>query len=256
MFKSGSKHLPIILVLVISFTFVGFALAQEADVMVETEVNVAPSGPIRPLDLARQKAMEIKQNAINAKAQLRADTSADWQNASTAPEKRALMQGAMEDRRDIARDRMASTTNLMQKVRGVIYQHAGVIKQRFVLAMRHFEQFVERIETRIDKMAAAGVDTASVEAQLEVAKTAQASAKADIQAVNDFVESIDETSDRAQVRPQLQALVKTANESIKEAHQALQATIRALVALTKEQRPEADASASVEAEVEVETANQ
>lgn len=249
MFKSGSKHFPLILVIIISFAFVGFALAHEghdhtlaqADVNAEATVTVtAPPGsgtPIRPLDLARQKAMELKQGA-NAKG--------DWQNASSGPEKRPMP----------AKDRPASTTNLMQKVRGALAQHTGVIKQRFGLALRHFERFVDRIETRIDKMAAAGVDTASVEAQLEIAKTAQASAKADIQAVSDFVESVDEDTDRAQVRTELKALVKTANESIKEAHLELQKTIKTLVALAKAKKPEADVSASVEAEAEVEASNQ
>jgi glutamine synthetase type III len=243
MFKSGSKHAPLILVIVISFAFVGFALAQDTSVSVDAEVGITPpppnSGPIRPLDLARQKAMELKQGTANAKA--------DWQNASSGPERRPM---------PAAKDRMASTSNLMQKVRGAIAQHAGVIKNRFRLAMSHFERFVERIETRIDKMAAAGVDTASVEAQLEVAKTAQASAAADIQAVHDYVDSIEESTDRTQVRTQLQALVKTANESIKEAHLELQKTVRALVALAKENKPVVETSASVEAEAAVEASNQ
>lgn len=252
MFKSGSKHFPLILIIVISFAFVGFALAHEghdhtlaqADVDADISVTVttptpSPSGAVRPLDLARQKAMELKQGAANARG--------DWRNASSGPEKRTI---------PAAKDRMASTTNLMQKARGAIAQHAGVIKQRFGLAIRHFEQFVGRIETRIDKMAAAGTDTASVEAQLEVAKTAQASAKADIQAVHDYVDGIEESADRTQVRTQLQTLVKTANESIKKAHLELQKTIKALVALSKTNKPEAKASASVEAEAAVEASNQ
>jgi hypothetical protein len=259
MFKSGSKHFPLILVVIISFAFVGFALAHEghshalaqADAGAEMEVTVttspSPGTPIRPLDLARQKAMELKQGNANIKAEMRGESRPAMQNASSGPDTRQMPS---------ARDRMASSTNLMQKVRGAIALHAGLIKNRFRLALSHFDQFIGRIETRIDKMAAAGVETASVEAQLEIAKTAQASAKADIEAVNDFVESVDENTDRTQVRTQLQALVKTANESIKEAHQELHATIRALVALAKEKKPEAGASASVEAEAEVGAANQ
>lgn len=245
MFESGSKHFPLILVIIISFAFVGFALAHEghdhalaqANASVDADVTAtAPGTPVRPLDLARQRAMEIKQNAVNAVS--------DRPDASAGPDKRPAPRTA---------DRMASTTDFVQKARGITRRHADVITQRFGLTIRHFEQFVGRIETRLGKMAAAGIDTASVAAQLEVAKTAQASAKADIQAVSDFVESIHEDADRTQVRTQLQALVKDANAGIKEAHLELQKAIKALVVLAKQQ---AGASASVEVGAAIEAGNE
>lgn len=255
MFKSALKHFPLILVIVVSFTFVGFALAHEGhdhsalaqvdvDASAQVDVSTQPnSAPVRPLDLARQKAMELKQNAnANAKMQLRAGNPGEAGNATGT------------DR--VKRERASSTPGLIQKIRNAVHQHAGLIKQRFALALRQFEQLTGRIETRIDKMKAAGIATASVEAELEVAKTAAATAKTDVEAVGEFVAGVEDSADRAAVRIELQALTKKAQTSIRTAHQALQKTIKSLVALAKENKPKVDASASVEAEAGAEATNQ
>lgn len=242
MLKTAQKHLSLIFVIVVSLGFVGFALAQEGTVSatVDAEATVQPKLPVKPLDLVRQRALEIKQNA--GKVDLRAETKIQLQNASSGPE-----------RRDIARERTASSTNLARKIKDAVRQHAGLIKQRFALALRQFEQLSGRIETRLEKMKAEGIATASVEAELEIAKTANAEAKADVQAVADFVASVDDSADRAAVRTQLQALIKQAQTSIREAHQALQKVVRSLVALAKENKPKTDASTSVETEASVTT---
>lgn len=241
MLKIAQKHLSLILVIVVSLGFVGFALAQEGTISATVDANatVQPNLPIKPLDLVRQRALEIKQNA-DAKAGLRAETKIQLQNASSGAE-----------RRDIARERQASSTNLVRKIKDAVRQHAGLIKERFSLALRQFEKLSGRIETRIEKMKVEGMATASVEAELAVAKTANAEAKADVQAVADFVANVDESADRAAVRTQLQALIKDAQTSIREAHQALQKVVRSLVALGKENKPKANASTTIETEASV-----
>lgn len=254
MFRSTLKHLPLVLVIIVSFAFVGFALAHETDDPnhMHTEEDAKP---VRPLDLIRAAKQNIQQGAQGAKAQLRIDTKKQMENASSGPDKRMIMQGAAGARVDIAKERQASSSALRDRVKGAIRQHAGLIKERFSLALRQFEKIIQRIESRIEKLQADGVATATVEAELEIAKLAQAEAKADIQAVADFVASVDESADRTAVRTQLQSLIKDAQASIRAAHEALQKAVRALVALAKENRPTPDTSASVEAEAEVETNN-
>ena len=253
MLKTALRHFPLVLVIVVSFAFVGFALAEETSVDTSADASVQvstePSGkPIKPLDLIRAKAGQIKQGAVDAKAQLQANTRMNLQNASSGPEKRDIMKGAVNARIDIAKERKASTTDLRQKMQGVIRQHAGLIKERFSLALRQFAQLTARIESRIEKLKADGVDTASVEADLTLSKAASASAKADIEAVGTFVANVDESADRATVRAELQTLTKKAQASIKAAHDALQKVVRGLVALAKENKPKVETSASVEAE--------
>jgi hypothetical protein len=244
MLKTAQKHLSLILVIVVSLGFVGFALAHESSdpahshaiAQAEAEVDASVSAtPSRPLDLVRQRALEMKQNAG-----IRAETNIQLQNASSGAE-----------RRDIARERQSSSTNLVRKIKDAVRQHAGLIKERFGLALRQFEQLSARIETRLEKMKAEGMATASVEAELAVAKAANIEAKADVQAVADFVASVDDSADRAAVRTELQALIKEAQTSIKEAHQALQKVVRSLVALAKENKPKVEATTSVETEATV-----
>lgn len=241
----ATRHLPLACLITISLIFVGFALAHESDdpthmqAHAEAEASVSTdTKPIRPLDLIR-KAKEAKQNIQNnagINAGMHFDAKMQMRTASSVPEKRPL------------KERMASSSDLRAKIKGAIRMHGGLIKERFSLAVRQFEKIVARIESRIEKMKGEGIATASVEAELEVAKTAQAEAKADVQAVADFVAGADENADRAQVRTQLQTLIKEAQTSIRTAHQALQKVIKSLVTLAKENKPKVETEASVEAE--------
>lgn len=263
MLRSTLKHLPLVLVIIVSFAFVGFALAHETDdpnhahaeVEVGASVETSPK-PVKPLDAIRATKQNIQQGAQDAKAQLRINTKAQMENASSGPDKRMIMKGAADARVDIAKERQASSSTLRDRVKGAIRQHAGLIKERFSLALRQFEKITQRIESRIEKLKADGVATATVEAELETAKLAQAEAKADAQAVATFVAGVDESMDRATVRTQLQALIKETQASVKAAHEALQKAVRALSALAKESKPKTDTSASVEAEGGVETTNE
>lgn len=267
MLKSALRHFPLLLVIIVSFMFVGFALAHEsgdpahaeAHANAEAGASVESGGkPVKPLDLirkAKEAKQNIQQNAMEDKRELRVETKMQMQNASSGAEKREVMKGAWEERKDIAKTRMASSSDLRGKikdVRSAIRQHAGRVKERFSLALRQFEKLMTRIETRIDKLEAAGVATASIEADLEAAKSANASAKADVQAVADFVASVDETADRETVRTQVKTLTQEAQASIKAAHEAMRTLVKNLSALAKENKPRVDASASVEAEASAE----
>jgi hypothetical protein len=235
MLQSAKKHSSLIFVIIVSLAFVGFALAHEtgdpihADAHAQAEASATTSGmPVKPLDAIRARVGEVKQGA-GANADLRVNAKAELQAGGT-------------------REGRASTTNIMQKARGLIRQHAGLIKERFTLALRQFDKLAGRIETRIEKMEVQGIATASVEAELDAAKAANLEAKADVQAVADFVASVDESDDRAQVRAQLQILVKEAQTSLREAHQALQKVVRSLVALARENKPAAQATTSIDIE--------
>lgn len=249
MLKAALRHFPLVLVIIVTLSFVGFALAEEsgasAEVGAEATVNVTPNKLVRPLDLIRAKVGEVKKNAVDAKVQLRANTKVELQNAPPG-EKRDVMKNALDARVDIAKTRIASTTGIRMQLKGLVRQHAGLIKERFALALRQFEKLFTRIETRIEKLKAEGAATATVEADLALAKTANAEAKVDVQAVANFVASVDDSADRESVKSQLQVLIKEAQASIKAAHQALQKVVRGLVALAKENKSKAGASVEVD----------
>lgn len=267
MLRSALRHFPLVLVIIVSFAFVGFALAHETPDPLHMEAHAnaeagVSNGPAKPIDLirrAQETKKNIQQNALEAKKELRVETKTQLQNASSSAEKRDVMKGAWEERKDIAKTRAASSSDLrgkIQNVKNAIRQHAGLVKERFALALRQFEKLMARVESRIEKLKAEGVATTDVEADLEAAKVAHAEAKINVQAVADFIASVDETADRTTVRTELQALTKEAQESIRTAHKALQDVVKALVALTKGNKPRVNASASVEAEAGAESANQ
>jgi hypothetical protein len=208
------------------FAFAQTAVEVDAAASIDAGVTLPPS--VKPLDLIKARALQIKKDA-------RINLGVEGRPAGTAnPGERA-----------------ASTTPFAAQIKAMVRVHAGLIKQRFQLALRHFDNLLARIESRIDKLKAEGVATASVEAELSLAETANATAKADVQAVADFINSVDDSDDRATVRAELTAKVQQAQTSIRKAHQAIMKVVRALVkAAVGAKLPTTNATTSAELDVE------
>ena len=222
----------------------------EGSATIETGTPGAP--PMKPLDVIKARAQQIKQGSQNAKKEWRSETEAEFENAERG-EKKEVLKEAWGERKEIAKDRFASTTQLARGVKALALMHGGVIKNRFNLAVSHLNGLLDRMDARLEKMTAAGVDTAAVVTLHTSAEGAVAKAEADANAVADYLATVNESSDRATVKTELQAKVKTAQESLKAAHKAVMDTVRALVALAKENKPDGDADASVESSSSVET---
>ncbi len=246
--RSVIRHLPLVFVIIVTLSFVTFALAQESDVNAGATVDVnASAKPMRPLDIIRAKLDQVKQTAVGARQDLKVQTQAQLQGAQTPEEKQAVMKNALGARVDIAQDRIASTTGLRMQLKALVRQHAGLIKERFSLALRQFDNLIARMNSRVAKLKAQGVATASVEADISAASAAEVQAKADVQAIVDFIATIQDSSDRTAVKTELQTLIKTAQTSIKAAHDAIAQAVRSLVALVKQNaQVRVNASTSVE----------
>ncbi len=238
---------------------VGTAFAQDTSVEAEASVDATVQTqqprplPLRPLDALR-KAKEVQQginmDARDARQDWRAETRAEMQGAAPG-EKRDVMREAMPERMQIANDRMASSTALRMKLKASIQRHGGLIRERFSNAIAHLEKFMARIDSRVEKLSSEGIDVSSVIVLQADAEGAIAEAKADIGAVRDYMSGVTDESDREMVKTEAQTLIKAAQESIKEAHAAVKAVIKALVDLSKANRPvsieaEAEVSASIE----------
>lgn len=223
-------------------------VAHETDAEADAHMNVQIDFPTKPLDIIKARARQIQSDAMNARIELRADTRVQLQGASSSGERKDVVRNFVGERVDIAKARFASTTAPHRKVKDAIHWHGGLIRERFVVAIRQFDKIVTRIESRIEKLQAEGVATVSVEAELALAEIAIATAKVDAQAVADFVANVEDSSDRAAVKAELEAKIRTAQASIKAAHQALVKTVRALVAL----KPTVDANATTSVETSTE----
>lgn len=243
------------------FLAVGIASAQEAGVEAEAsvEATIETQGPrpmpLKPLDAlrrARELQQGINMDARDAREDWRAETRAELQGAEPG-ERPGIMREAMPERMQIAKNRVASTTALRMKMRAAVQKHAGLIRERFTNAITHLEKFMTRIDSRIEKLSSEGVDVSAVVALQTDAESAIASAKTDTEAVRTYMASVTDESDRDAVKSEIGPLVKAAQESIKEAHATVKAVVKALVDLSKANKPasvevEADTSASAEIE--------
>jgi hypothetical protein len=218
------------------------ALELEAAAAVDATLPPPPQG--KPLDALKQRAKEIRDGAQGARVELRQETRADFKAATSSDERRGVIKDFVSDRIDIAKNRLASSTALRRDMKAAIRWHGGLIRERFAVAIRQFDKIVARIESRIDKLQAQGVATATAEAELDIAKLAIIEAKADVQAVADFVGSVEDATDRSAVKAELQALIRTAHESIKAAHAALVKTARLLVGLKADVKVNATSTAT------------
>ena len=250
------RHVAISLVIISPLLFASVAFAEtEAEGSASAEASVSVDAPAQngtpgqtPLQMMKAKLQGIKNTAMEAKEDLRANTKIQMKNASTTGEKKEVMKGALMERKDIAKDRKASTTAVMKGVRNLVRMHGGLVRERFGIALRQFDKMTERIHSRIDKMKTGGADTASVEASLTISETAIAKAKTDVQVITDFIANVDDSATTASVKTTLQADIKQAQASIKAAHAALMDTVKKLVALAKTIHVEAGASASTTVE--------
>ena len=229
------------------------AIAQTAaEVEASASINAQLDGSVRPLDLIKARAQQIKHSAQDATLQLKTKTQMQLDAASSPGERKEIMLDAMGARVDIARERASSSGQMARGIKSLIMMHGGVIKNRFRLAISHMDNILARVETRLDKMADAGIDTSSV-AQLQLdANAALDTAEADAKAVADFVATVDDGSDRTAVRTELAAKMKTAQASLTSAHQAVMATVRGLVklAVDNKNKIEVDVAASSSATVQ------
>lgn len=186
---------------------------------------------MKPLDVIKARARQIKDGAQNVQLPVRA--------SATSSVRVQMNQGR------------ASTTDGRGGLQALVRFHGGEIKNRFRLAISHMNNLLMRIDTRLGKMAAAGVDTTSV-AQLKVdAELALDKAEVDAQAIADFVAGVEESSDHASVRAELHAKIKTAHDSVKAAHAAVMKVVRALVQLAKDNKDKLKVEASVSATTSV-----
>jgi|GEM_PF-2062578 len=232
------KHLSPLLACILMAFFATPVLAQtaiEIEAAAAVDANVTPQPFMKPLDAIKARAQQIK----------------DGPRPGMDVKVKAGMEGGA--RMDVLKERNASSTEPRRGLKALLLTHGGVIKNRFRLAIEHMNNILQRMDSRLGKMADEGVDT-SASAKLKVeAEVAVDKAEADAKAVADYVAGVDETDDRATVKTELAAKIRAAHQSMKAAHEAVRKAVKSLVDLAKAQKPKVDANASVETSVEAET---
>lgn len=212
-------------------------MAQSIDVTADADARIGvpnppPNGPgMKPLDFIKARAQQINQGTPRMPGNIPAEVRADAKIRLSASS---------------SKERTASSTPFVRGLKALVMTHGGVIKNRFRLAIEHLNNLLGRIDSRLEKMAASGIDTSSVVTLHANAEIAVDKAEADAKAAADFAATADDATDRAAFKAQLETKLRTAHQSLKAAHQAVVKTVRALVQLARDNKPKADANASVD----------
>lgn len=212
---------PILVAVVLGFMGVNFAHAEETGASAEANVSVEATLPPKPnpLQIIRANLREnIKEH--------RTEVLTDLKNATAGAERRGVMQDARDDRAEFR-------ANIKERLQTLMRTHIGWIIHRLNAALNHFDNIVTRIESRIEKLQARGVDTASVEASLLTATGLMATAEIDVQALSDLIDSVTPDSDPATVKAEIRAAIEKTTASVKAAHRALLATAKMLTELVR-----------------------
>lgn len=221
-----------------------FGSVSAETVGVGTNVSVSATSEVRPrplqllhdkLELQKKALVEIRSIRQDAK-DFRADVRIDLKAASSGAGRRDVLKEA----------RTEIKTGIKERLQVLARTHLGSAIARLNAATRNFDNLISRIGSRIEKLKARGVATASVEVSLATAVRLTATAKADAKALTDLIGSITDASDPATVKAQIRAAIDTATASVKAAHLALLKTARELSGLTPRVKAGAEATTTVD----------
>ena len=257
------------------FAFSGLAFAEEtvqltAEAPTPTGIASTPARkPIKTIQAnVEEKRAELKDAAKDVRGNfkiemkdVRTNTKQEMREATSAIERRAIEKSAIEQRKGLIETRKASSTEIRDMRKDVIEtrkekvseirdqkkdqrkelarQHIGKIEQRYAIVIKQFDGLAARIQSRIDKIKANGVDTSKAEAALGVALSAIAQVKADAQTLADLVKQVNSGDDAKALRAQIEAAVRTVNASVKAAHEALGKAGKALIESARTQKSDA-----------------
>ncbi len=238
--------LPLIAAVIFGLAGIVYAEDGTAETSASAEVTMTvqatttrPRPRPMPLQVMQEKKAQLREGVRGAVQDMRGDlkeehleTRVEMRNATSGAERRDIMKGSVEDRKEIRGDARAEIKgNIKERLRALVKTHVGAAMRRMNTALNQFDNIIERVDSRIEKLKGRGIDTASVETSLSTSVGLVATAKADVQALSTLVESVNESSDAASVKEQLRAAIDKATASVKAAHRALLDTAKALSAL-------------------------
>lgn len=271
------KASPIALATITSIlAFSGLAFAEEtvqlpaetsaptgiAPVPARSNIKTIPANVKEKRADLRDAAKDIRSTFKVETKDLRTDTKEQMREATSSTERRGIEKNAIEQRKGLMEARKASSTEIRDqrkdlietrkenasavrdRRKGLAREHVGIMEQRYAIAIKQFDNLGARIQSRIDKVKANGIDAGRAESALSLALIAIAQVKADARVIADLGAQIQSGDDAKALRPQIEAAVKKLNASVKSAHQALVAAGKALIVAARTQKPEDSAAAN------------
>jgi len=223
------KTTLLLLALVLVFASMSIARAEETSVegnaSAEANVNIQSPKP-RPLQILNNIRANIKDKIQGEVRDFKMEVRTDLRSATSGAERKDIIKDAREQKQEFR-------SNMKERLQALFRTHLGSAIARLNAALRHFDNFVERIESRIEKLKERGIDTASVETSLASSVSIIATAKVDVQALSDLLSSVSDTTDVETVKAAIRAAIEKATASVKAAHRSLVEVAKALSALVR-----------------------
>lgn len=257
-----------LLVLLLCFGVTSFAYAQEDVRLTANRVDAQKVAPARVQQIQADRAelLKTKQQALDMRAEKKQELKADAEATKTDLRARfsaATSTEAREVIRDEAATKRAEFQNTAQEAREEWRSQVKIFfKNRLEAIFAHFANFIEkaqsaedRIATVLDTLSLRGIDTASVQVELDQAGVLIDSVQEKMRTIRASLESVVETGTQEEVR----AAFKEAKEELKEAQRELRAAyaeVRAAIAELKilvQENRETDTEEDNEESTEVET---
>ena len=223
------------------FCLAGIAYAEENGSGTATVQATTTRPRPMPLQIMQDKKAQLRGDIRDVRQEMRGDlkeerleTRVEMRGATSGPERRDIMRGSVEDRKEIRGEaRLEIKGNIKERLQALVKTRIGAVIRRTNAALNQFDNIIERIESRIEKLKARGIDTASVETSLATSVGLVATAKTDVGALSTLVASVTEASDPATIKEQLRVAIDKATASVKAAHRALLDTAKALSTLVR-----------------------
>lgn len=160
-----------------------------------------------------------------------AGTSTVFAEDTVSPEAKTLRE-QMRDKKNVAVDATARTKELrdkMQKMGSSLLRHEMV--QRAVFGFAQMQNIEKRMEHRIAKLEAAGVDVSTLDTKVAAVKTALDTAKAKLEALKEAVAGLPDTTTKEQKAANnttIMPLKKDAEAAVKNVRIALEDLLKSL----------------------------
>lgn len=214
---------PVALVLG-GLVFTGTASAEETTGTTDIKINVAPKPLLikdRAVGATTTKAREALRVNAEKRDALRTATSSERREAvkERVDERRAAVKEKVDERKAAVKEKVDA------KRKAQIKQIAERTIKRLSAAVLRLEKLSDRLESRLDKLSAGGVDVSKSKELLAAARAKIAEAKAGIDEAKAEIETALSSESPKEAFQKVREITGAANEKLKEAHKALVSAI-------------------------------
>ncbi|NQV88171.1 MAG: hypothetical protein HQ402_01260 [Parcubacteria group bacterium] len=184
---------------------------------------------INERSLIKTQMEERKTEIENKKQEIRDIQEKIREEASST---KAQMKDLREEKREIASSTRAETREArLTRVRITVENHTKNIIAKFESAIERITKLTNRIESRITKLDAEGVDTSKAKVLIADAKAKTEIAKQSLRTLGaDITNALNEAENRKDLSSKIRTAIETVKNNIKSAHQSLVEAITSLKA--------------------------